>query len=350
MSHFTVLVTGNNPENQLEPFSENLKMAPYVISDVKDEDKQSFLNTYRTYNPKRTYAQLSFEEVERNKLRTFEELYNEYGNDWNDNSWEIRDGEWVEISTRNPNSKWDWYVRGGRWDGFLYTKPRLLLPYNVAGFSAAEVDNFVQMYNKDKDKFMRVSAKYAGKAEELRKDIASIAASLEERASGKNAASKVNSAYKRDVSFEAKSNDHAQKAREEYIAVQSLFPDGMIPTIEHSWESLGDVYSDVTERRNAYRSQNSVVLWAETIRNADNTLRYHKQEDFQCSIEEYVKRAYDAANVTFAVLHEGKWYERGEMGWRVMVHNEKSDWNVEFNNLIKGLPDHTLLTVFDCHI
>lgn len=286
MSHFTVLVTGNNPEKQLEPFSENLKMVPYVISDVTDEGKQSFLNTYRTYDPKRTYARLTIEEVERNKLRTFEELYNEYGNDWNYNSWEIRDGEWVEISTRNPNSKWDWYVRGGRWDGFL----RL------------------------------------------------------------NNGSCANSAYKRDVSFEAKSNDHAQKAREEYIAVQSLFPDGMIPTIEHSWESLGDVYSDVTERRNAYWSQNSVVLWAETIRNADNTLRYHKQEDFQCSIEEYVKRAYDAANVTFAVLHEGKWYERGEMGWWTMVHNEKTDWDVEFNNLIKGLPDHTLLTVFDCHI
>ena len=286
MSHFTLLVTGNNPEKQLEPFNENLEMTPYVTSEVTDEDKQSFLNTYRTYDPKRTYAQLTFEEVESNKLRTFEELYDEYGSDWNGNSWEFRDGRWVKTSTRNPNSKWDWYVMGGRWDGFLW----------LTNGSCA------------------------------------------------------NSAYKRDVSFEAKSKDRAQKAREEYLAVQALFPDGVIPTIEHSWESLGDVYSDITERRNAYWSQNSVVLWEETIRNANNNLKYLEHEDFQCSEEEYVKRAYDAANVTFAVLHEGKWYERGEMGWWDIVHNEKADWDVEFNNLIKGLPDHTLLTVFDCHI
>lgn len=55
---------------------------------------------------------------------------------------------------------------------------------------------------------------------------------------------------------------------------------------------------------------------------------------------------------SLAVVHEGKWYERGKMGWFGVVHNEKPDdqWNEEHAKLIKGLPPETWLTVVDCHI
>jgi len=56
--------------------------------------------------------------------------------------------------------------------------------------------------------------------------------------------------------------------------------------------------------------------------------------------------------VTFAVVKDGKWYERGEMGWWGIISNEKPDdqWEKEFTNLIDELPDDTLLTIVDCHI
>ena len=60
MSHFVGLCFGDNWENQLEYYSENLEVEPYT------DDGQ---------------------------------LY-----------------------TYNPNSKWDWYVIGGRWNGFLPLK------------------------------------------------------------------------------------------------------------------------------------------------------------------------------------------------------------------------------------
>ena len=40
------------------------------------------------------------------------------------------------------------------------------------------------------------------------------------------------------------------------------------------------------------------------------------------------------------------------MGWFGMTSNEKeqNDWNKEFYDMIKSLPEDTLLTVVDCHI
>jgi hypothetical protein len=56
--------------------------------------------------------------------------------------------------------------------------------------------------------------------------------------------------------------------------------------------------------------------------------------------------------VTFALIKDGKWYERGEMGWWAIVSNEKDDetWAIEFKKLIKDLPDDTLISIYDCHI
>jgi hypothetical protein len=55
---------------------------------------------------------------------------------------------------------------------------------------------------------------------------------------------------------------------------------------------------------------------------------------------------------TFAVLKDGKWYEKGEMGWWGTVSNKKEDsqWEEEFAKLIADLPDDTLLSLYDCHI
>jgi hypothetical protein len=58
------------------------------------------------------------------------------------------------------------------------------------------------------------------------------------------------------------------------------------------------------------------------------------------------------AFTTFAVLKDGKWYERGKMGWWACVSNEKAadEWQAEFNKLLESLPPETRITVVDCHI
>jgi hypothetical protein len=55
---------------------------------------------------------------------------------------------------------------------------------------------------------------------------------------------------------------------------------------------------------------------------------------------------------TFAVLKDGKWYQRGEMGWFGMSTDEmtEDEWKAKYKELLDGLPDNTILAVYDCHI
>lgn len=55
---------------------------------------------------------------------------------------------------------------------------------------------------------------------------------------------------------------------------------------------------------------------------------------------------------TFAVLKDGKWYEKGEMGWWAIVSNQKEEdqWANELKKLVEALPDDTLISIYDCHI
>jgi hypothetical protein len=56
--------------------------------------------------------------------------------------------------------------------------------------------------------------------------------------------------------------------------------------------------------------------------------------------------------ITFAVLKDGEWFERGEMGWWGIVHDQKDEelWENELKKMVQGLPDDTLISIFDCHI
>jgi hypothetical protein len=66
--------------------------------------------------------------------------------------------------------------------------------------------------------------------------------------------------------------------------------------------------------------------------------------------EEYIN--YNGYFSTFAVIKDGKWYQKGDMGWWGVVSNEKdaNKWDKEFSQLIEDLDEDTMLTLVDCHI
>jgi len=66
--------------------------------------------------------------------------------------------------------------------------------------------------------------------------------------------------------------------------------------------------------------------------------------------EKYIERRTHFS--TFAVVKDGKWYEKGEMGWFGLTANEKQQdkWDREFDKLLKSLPDEEYLCLVDCHI
>lgn len=52
-------------------------------------------------------------------------------------------------------------------------------------------------------------------------------------------------------------------------------------------------------------------------------------DKYQISEDEFVRQAGDASFVPFAVVKNGEWYERGNMGWWAIVTNEKKGRRLE---------------------
>jgi hypothetical protein len=137
MSHFTVLVIGENPEEQLAPFDENLDTARYVAytrEQLIKKERESireynaglyaeFLADPNGYKEKHggNEAHIKYLEVEFPLMLTWtdDQIY-EYAIRYYDADEIGPNGE--VYSTRNPNSKWDWYSLGGRWSGMLKVK------------------------------------------------------------------------------------------------------------------------------------------------------------------------------------------------------------------------------------
>jgi len=234
MSHFTVMVLGNDQEKQLAPFDENLNVPRYIkytreqliekerkeIQDYKNgfyakylEDKEKYRSNcsnegHLNYLENEFPAKLNFNDEQRYQEGIkYEEPENI--------------GENGEIySECNPNSKWDWYQLGGRWAGQLKIKQGA--EYEQPNFSW-------------------------GWSEAEKQEV------LQER--------RCDSALKKDI------------------------------------ENIDEI-------------------------------------------------------ICYALIKDGKWYERGQMGWFGMGRNEKDEnaWDEEFKKLIADLPDDTLISIYDCHI
>lgn len=114
MSHFTVMVINTdgkqNIEQDLSPYYGGIEVPKYSKGPVSKENWMKF---------KKYYTNKDRPDSKQNKKLSDQELYELHGEDWNGNQWEFNNGDWEEFSTYNPKSKWDWYVVGGRWEGFL---------------------------------------------------------------------------------------------------------------------------------------------------------------------------------------------------------------------------------------
>jgi hypothetical protein len=226
MSHFTVMVIGDNPEDQLKPYSENERVPRYVrytkeqlieqgrneIESYKNSIYKRFLEDPEKYKEQECRRADHIEYLEKTFPKrinwTDEEVYQHEISKYSPE--EI--GSKGEVySTYNPKSKWDWYSLGGRWSGSIKLKPGATGVRGEMGAFGNEVG--------------------------------------------------IDQAFKKDIA---------------------------------NFDELE----------------------------------------------------------TFAILKDGEWFERGAMGWWGMVHDEKDEntWKNEFKKLVDGLPDDTLISIYDCHI
>lgn len=356
MSHFTVLVIGENPEALLEPYSEHLEVPEYKVEDVSDVDKQSFIETYTTEQDK-SYIKISAEEAQANKQLSFDELYEKFGEDWNSGQWKKdSDGVWSEFSIYNPKSKWDWYLLGGRWAGFFKVKRVAALPFEMEGFSTAEVNNLLETYNTNIQKFLAITSKYTGKTENIRKTIADIVDSMNNAQFPEHTVGRpslimgdkmpekgyADQLLKKYVDFAGMRAEAIEKAEKDYDAFHAVLNGREFPI----WETYKEKYpEDIETARNEFNN-------LQTVKDLDKANYYYNINQYNVSREEYIRKASNSAFSTFAILDKNGWVERGNMGWWGIVTNEQDidKWDEEFNKMLEALPDDTLLSIYDCHI
>lgn len=291
MSHFVVMVIGEDPESQLAPYDENFEVEEYVIGDVSTEDKQMMLDHYNGCG---------------HHFTSFEECYARFGNEWNGERFrKDANDQWKEYSTYNPKSRWDWYVLGGRWSG----------------------------------KFIRL------------KDGAQSCV-YGEPGAGNNPVG-VDAAIKGDIDFDAIRNEAEMQAREHYREIVKKLG-GTIPKIELTWDEIlyGSDYNDLTieQKRDMYHSQESIKAWEA----AGFGIPYYGPdlENYQCTEDEFVTRSGYDAFVPYAFVKDSQWYGLGDMGWWAISTNEcpKEEWQKKVWDMINALPDNTLISFYDCHI
>lgn len=285
MSHFTVMVIGPNPEDQLAPFHE-FECTGFNDKYVQDVDKtQELLDLMSGDEPMSLEDALGDHGFEERTISEGEtpdtDGDHKYGYAVLDAS-----GKLVKaIDRTNPNAKWDWYRLGGRWSGFLLQK------------------------------------------------------------NGK----KVDSAFKKDIDFALMAERAKTKAIDQYNDLAKQFG-GEIPKIDIFWsQMLADKsFTDHQVRRDAYWAQPAMAKMKELKIDS-----YHTDlEDYQCTAEEFGNRAADKSIATYALIVDSKWYAKGEMGWFGMSTGDcdQSEWNAKVREMIEGIPDDTLISIYDCHI
>ena len=317
MSHYTVLVIGDNPEEQLAPFDENSEVEEYARDVVDEEDKRNFLEFYKKKEAAKDLPEgeptpnVSFD------IEEFAQYYAKYGDDWNSNNWRIdSEGVWQEYSTYNPESKWDWYQLGGRWvNSFKLKEGAKGLTGSPSLISAEKVE--------------------AGYADRARKDAIDWEGMRLE--AFENAAKRYN-AFEEMV--EDREHEKAISLAEHMSARWNLnlYPNEKYPTKPQ------DDYSSEREFVEAmWRDKCAITFGIIELLGKQRTIPTR---------EKYLSDIIPFS--TYAVLKEGEWHAPGRMlmfGQSTESEQESDEFHSKFfETWIEPLPEDTLLSVYDCHI
>lgn len=289
MSHFSVLVVGEDVEPALAPFHE---------FECTGEDNEFVQNVDVTGD----YADLQSVIDDDIPIVPSEAMALVHG----EHKWGfavVEDGKLVKVIKRtNPNAQWDWYVVGGRFQGMLLVKP------GCSG-TLGEKPFFQKIIGQDKVP-----------------DPVGF-----------------DSARKRDIDFEEMKATNKAQAEHDYDLVQEV-TGGKTWT---PWVHFRDNNVDHQAASILYREQEAI----QAIRR-DRDLRYYESLDqFLMPREDYVALKSQRA-LTFAVLLNGEWIQRGQCGWWGKVSNERDEgnWSQTYWKILDSIPEDALLTVVDCHI
>jgi len=311
MSHFVVLVIGDNVDLQLAPFNEQPKAddphVKLVFIDRTDEFRKEYdegsVNIIKRPDGSWVFAhaatgddmaaQLAPVSVKVSELySTFEEFCKEYHR-----TEPNEQGQYGYYS--NPNAKWDWYTIGRRWSGYFKALPGSI---GVVGESGV-------FGNKAQP----------GWYDQLQRG---------------------------SIDFEGMRADAAAEASKRYDAYEAAVAGLEVPM---RWAEFRTAFENIDDARKAYNE----LPYVTALHTADLMPWFEDPvEVYGIGREKFIERASNGSFVPYAVLKDGEWFAKGEIGWFGMSSNDvdPDTWDKRVWELLRDLPEDTLITAVDCHI
>ena len=156
MSHFVGLCFGGYWDTDLEQYAEDLEVEAYVertkeeaINDVQRNQRKRYLEAVKA---------LQTPDLKSQAMEFYQKIVDQGPSISKEDAWkevlswgyELDEDDNL-LSTYNPNSKWDWYCVGGRWNGFLVLKERKedgsIIEVNEAYFNEIDWD-YMKEWNR----------------------------------------------------------------------------------------------------------------------------------------------------------------------------------------------------------
>lgn len=304
MTHFVVLVIGDDVKAQLQPYHEfecTGTNDQYVIDVDKTAEARKEYEASEGYSSFRTFLEGWYgaehvigpgQEPDRN---------GEHQHGW------VRvdaSGEAIQYVDRtNPNRKWDWWSVGGRWCDYF------LLKEGATG-ERGEIG------------LMGGARRAAVLAEE--REIQRVHADI---------------AKKGDIDWEGMAAERMRNADRDY----SEF---LIQASKRGGPGHEAYFFDV-------QMKPEVKARLDLLDREQARMEYQRLglDSFE-SRDEYLHRKARRAGITRVIVKDGVWMERGRARWFGVFDDVMSEdeWDRRYWELLESLPDDTLLTIVDCHI
>lgn len=339
MSHFTVLVIGDDHEKLLAPFHE------FECTGTDDEYVQDIDLTEEARDSYQRF--LDREKGEENAVA---ESFVSFIEDWygykprNPEDEDYHEGDhkygYVQLDAEgnvakvikrtNPNKKWDWYQVGGRWSGQLLLK----------GEYTEALKHLAALTEKNRP----IPDSLLQKVEHIKMGDRSWVNAGQHIEVGR-----VDRAPKRAIDIERMRDEAAQEAADRYdLALSKL---GNLDFL--TWREMREKHSDIEQAQAAYHEQPQIIAYNEG-RDQMERIFGERADAFRTnSRERYIETAKLGALSAFALLTEERgWEESGSMGMFGVSSDNRDplDWARHVAKTIDELPEDAVLTMVDCHI
>ncbi|SCM71580.1 conserved hypothetical protein [uncultured Pleomorphomonas sp.] len=249
------------------------------------------------------------------------------------------------IDRTNPNAKWDWWVVGGRYGGRLapgYDPEKDERNYKTCTLcrgTGRRDDPIGQARRLEDPTYTCNGCSGTGRELKFPTDWVEVG----------------NQARVGDLDLAALKATRVAEMREmvEKIRVQAGAADfGELDSMRRAYKAAIAAWLALPEPR---PRGNEFDEWLKIQEHGFAAADYHRADfwdevqpaDGQ-TIDDWIEAT--PALSAFAVLKDGEWFEKGEMGWFACVSNEKPDWAEQFDKLFAGLRSDQWITFVDCHI